>query len=64
MDNLTTAMNIEVALPKEEDNLCQYFTKEELDKTAEELDYTREHPEEYKSYNNISELKEALLNDE
>ena len=54
----------EVALPKEEYELCQYFTKEELDKTAEELAYIGEHLEEYKSYNNISELKEALLRDE
>ncbi len=54
----------EVSIPKEEYDLYQYFTKEELDKTAKELSYIEKHPKEYKSYNNISELKEALLSDE
>ena len=54
----------EVSIPKEEHDLYEYFTKEELDKTAKELTYIVEHPEEYKSYNNIAELKEALSNDE
>ena len=31
---------------------------------ARELAYIKEHPEEYKSYNNIKELKKALLNDD
>jgi len=30
----------------------------------QELDYMEAHPEEYKAYNNIAELKEALLSDE
>lgn len=54
----------EVSIPKEEYELYQYFTKEELDKTAKELTYIEKHPKEYKSYSNISELKEALLSDE
>ena len=54
----------EVSIPKEEHDLYEYFTKEELDKAAKELTYIEEHPEEYKSYNNIAELKEALSNDE
>jgi len=54
----------DVAIPKEENELCQYFTEEELDKTAKELAYIKEHPEEYKSYKNSSELKKALLKDE
>ena len=40
------------------------FTEEELDMAAKELKYIEKHPEEYKSYNNIQELKGALLNDE
>lgn len=54
----------EVSIPKEEYDLYQYFTKEELDKTAQELAYIEKNPKEYKSYNNISELKEDLLSDE
>ncbi len=54
----------EVSIPKEEYDLCQYFTKKELDKTAKELSYIEKNPEEYKSYNNIAELKEDLLSDE
>jgi DNA-damage-inducible protein J len=54
----------DVALPKEENELYQYFTEEELESTAKELVYIKKHPKEYKSYNNISELKESLLNDE
>ena len=30
----------------------------------QELEYMESHPEEYKSYSNISELKEALLSDD
>lgn len=54
----------EVSIPKEEYELYKYFTKEELDNAAKELTYIEKHPEEYKSYNNISDLKEALLRDE
>lgn len=54
----------DVSIPKEEDELSQYFTEEELDETAKELIYIKEHPEEYKSYKNISELKKALSKDE
>ena len=51
----------DVSIPKEEYELYQYFTEEELDNTAKELAYIEKNPKEYKSYNNISELKEALL---
>ena len=55
----------EVAIPKEEYELYQYFTSEELEKTAKELEYIEKHPEKYKSYTNIESLKEALMsNDE
>ena len=40
------------------------FTKEELERTARELAYIEKHPKEYKSYNNIEDLKEALLSDD
>jgi len=33
-------------------------------KALEELEYMEKHPEEYKAYNNIEELKKALLNDD
>lgn len=54
----------EVSIPKEEYELYQYFTKEELNKTAKEITYIEKHPEEYKSYSDISELKKDLLSDE
>ncbi|MBQ8473094.1 MAG: type II toxin-antitoxin system RelB/DinJ family antitoxin [Bacilli bacterium] len=54
----------EVAIPKEEYDLYHYFTKDELEETAKELIYMEKHPEEYKSYDNIEELKEALLSDD
>lgn len=55
----------DISLPKkEESELHQYFTEEELQMSARELAYIKEHPEEYKSYNNIKELKKALLNDD
>ena len=50
----------EVSLPQTEDELHSYFTKDSLDRVAKELSYIEKHPEEYKSYNNIEELKESL----
>lgn len=61
MANSTT---ISIQINKNDNDLYQYFTKEELDNTAKELSYIEEHPEEYESYNDISELKKALLSDE
>lgn len=54
----------EVALPKSENELYQYFTNDELEATAKELTYIAEHPEEYKSYESRKDLKEALLSDD
>ena len=54
----------EVAIPKEEYELYQYFTKDELEETAKELSYIEKHPEQYKSYDNIDDLKKALLSNE
>ena len=62
MTNLNTTINTQI--DKEQNELYQYFTEEELTKTAKELAYIKEHPEEYKSYKNSSELKKALLKDE
>ena len=61
MTNLNTTINIQI--DKEQNELCQYFTEEELTKIAKELAYIKEHPEEYKRYKNSTELKEALLKD-
>ena len=61
MTNLNTT--IDTQIDKEQNELYQYFTEEELTKTAKELAYIKEHPEEYKRYKNSTELKEALLKD-
>ena len=61
MANSTT---ISIQINKNDNDLYQYFTKEELDNTAKELSYIEKHLNEYKSYNNILELKEALLSNE
>lgn len=53
----------EVTIP-EEDAIYDFFTKEELEETAKELDYIEKHPEEYKGYDNWEDLKEALLSDD
>ena len=50
----------DVSLPQEGHELYSYFTKDSLDRAAKELSYIEKHPEEYKSYNNIEELKEAF----
>ena len=61
MTNLNTTINIQI--DKEQNELCQYFTEEELTKIAKELAYIKKHAEEYKRYKNSTELKEALLKD-
>ncbi len=38
----------EVEIPKQEDDLLKYFTKEELEESAKELDYIETHINEYK----------------
>lgn len=52
----------DVAVPKDE--LHEYFTEQELDNAARELADMEKHPEKYKSYKNIEELKEDLLSDD
>lgn len=53
----------EVALPKKEDELLKYFTKE-LESVSQELDHMESHLNEYKSYDNMKDLKKDLLSDE
>ncbi len=53
----------EVEIPKQED-LYKYFTKEELEESAKELVYMENHLDEYKSYDNMKDLKKDLLSDE
>lgn len=53
----------DVAIPSNDD-LHSYFTEEELEKTAKELDDMEKNPNKYKKYDNPDELKEALLSDE
>ena len=62
MANLNTTINTQI--DKEQNELYQCFTEEELTKTAKELAYIKKHPEKYKSYKNSTELKETLLKDE
>ena len=54
----------DVSIPKEDLELYQYFTKDELEKAAKELAYIEKHPKKYKSFNNIEDLKEALLSND
>lgn len=54
----------EISIPKEECELNQYFSDEQLENTAKELAYIIKHPKEYKSCNNIEELKKDLLSGE
>ena len=74
--NMSTAINMflkktiyergipfEVTLPKE-DNLLNYFSKEELDKSAKELNYMEKNTDKYKSYNNINDLFKDLDSDD
>ena len=53
----------EVTIPKEPDDLSKYFTKEELENTYKELILMEKNLNDYKSYNNINDLKKDLLND-
>ncbi|MBR2833625.1 MAG: type II toxin-antitoxin system RelB/DinJ family antitoxin [Bacilli bacterium] len=54
----------DVSIPKEQYELQSYFTEDELEKTSKELSYIESHPDEYKSYDNMDDLKEALVSDE
>ncbi len=43
------AVPFALEIPKKEDDLLKYFTKEELEETAEELAYMEKHLDEYKN---------------
>ena len=45
-------------------DLLKYFTKKELEDSAKELDYMEKHLDEYKSFDNIKDLKNDLLNND
>ena len=45
-------------------DLLKYFTKKELEDSAKELDYMEKHSDEYKSFDNIKDLKNDLLNND
>ncbi len=67
MSNLTTSINVQIdkgAQEKENFELYQYFTEDELGKAAKELVYIKKYPEEYKSFDNVEDLKKALLSDD
>ena len=51
----------DVSIPKEDIELYQYFTKDELERTSKELAHIEKHPKEYKSFDNIEDLKKTLL---
>lgn len=54
----------DVSIPKEEYELYQYFTRDELKNTAKELAHMEKNPEKYESYDNIDDLRKALLKNE
>ena len=54
----------EIALPKDETDLYSHFSKKELEETAKELEYIKNHKEEYQTFDNRNDLKKALLSDE
>ncbi len=51
-------------IDKEENELLNYFTEEELEEVSKELKYIEEHLKEYKSYDNIKDLKEDLIDND
>ncbi len=58
------AIPIDVSIPSDNCNLYDYFSNKELDRASKELSYINDHFEEYKSYDNINDLKKNLLSDD
>ena len=58
---LQNVIPFDISIPIYEFELNKYFSKDELENIARELSYIEEHPEEYKSFNNIIDLKNDLL---
>ena len=54
----------DVSIPKNEFELYQYFTEDELERTAKELAHIEKYPNKYKSYDNFDDLKKALSSDD
>lgn len=54
----------DVSIPSDNCNLYDYFSNEELDRASKELSYINDYFEEYKSYDNINDLKKDLLSDD
>ncbi len=53
----------DVAIPKKSGELYQFFDDDQLDRTAKEIEYIEKHPSEYKTYDNLNDLKKDLIND-
>ena len=53
----------DVSLPKEKNELYQYFSNEEIKNMAKEISDLEKNPEKYNSYDNIQDLKKDLLSD-
>lgn len=51
----------EIAIPEKEHKLTDYFSEDELNNISKELDYMKTHQNEYKTYDNIDDLKKDLL---
>ena len=58
MSNLTT--DISVQIDKEDYDLYNHFTKEELEETTKELEYIKSHLDEYRKNNKWEDLKMEL----
>ena len=54
---------INVKNSEKDDKLKQYFTDEELESVAKELEYMENHLDEYKNYDNVNELFNDLDSD-
>lgn len=61
---MRNAIPFEVAIQDNDYDLYKYFSKNELEETAKELEYMKTHLDEYPSYDNWEDLKEALLSDD
>ena len=46
------------------DNIEDILSPDDIFSTLKELEYMEKHPEEYPAYDNIEELKKALLSDD
>lgn len=46
------------------DNIEDFLGSSDIFSTLKELEYMEKHPEEYPTYDNIEDLKKALLSDD